>query len=119
LRETTSNTLALARRCRRIIIVNFAGTIAVDDLGIGLAAVGLLNPLLAAFIHVSSELAFILNPARLPRSLTFELRGSMVSGRHRIWIVHIAPSRACVVMMTAAPSPEIACSKPGTAPPVL
>jgi cation transport ATPase len=26
---------------------------------------GLLNPLLAAFIHVSSELAFILNSARL------------------------------------------------------
>ena len=51
----------------RLIIVNFAGTIAVDGLGIGLAAVGLLNPLLAAFIHVFSELAFILNPARLPR----------------------------------------------------
>jgi P-type E1-E2 ATPase len=64
---TVVNTLALARRCRRIIIVNFAGPIAVDGLGIGLAAVGLVNPLLAAFIHVSSELAFILNPARLPR----------------------------------------------------
>ena len=31
----------------------------------GLAAFGLLNPLLAAFIHVASELAFILNSARL------------------------------------------------------
>jgi Cd2+/Zn2+-exporting ATPase/Cu+-exporting ATPase len=31
----------------------------------GLAAVGLLNPLFAAFIHVSSELTFILNSARL------------------------------------------------------
>jgi hypothetical protein len=31
----------------------------------GLAAVGMLNPLFAAFIHVSSELAFILNSARL------------------------------------------------------
>ena len=30
-----------------------------------LAAAGLLNPLLAAFIHVTSELAFILNSARL------------------------------------------------------
>jgi hypothetical protein len=32
---------------------------------VGLAAVGLLNPLLAAFIHVSSELTFILNSTRL------------------------------------------------------
>jgi len=31
----------------------------------GLAAFGLLNPLLAAVIHVSSELVFIMNSARL------------------------------------------------------
>jgi len=37
----------------------------VDALGVGLAAFGLLGPLLAAFIHVASELAFILNSARL------------------------------------------------------
>jgi Cd2+/Zn2+-exporting ATPase/Cu+-exporting ATPase len=60
-----AETLAIARRTRRIIWANFAGTIAVDALGIGLAAVGLLNPLLAAFIHVASELVFILNSARL------------------------------------------------------
>jgi Cd2+/Zn2+-exporting ATPase/Cu+-exporting ATPase len=60
-----SDTLAMARRTRRIIWANFAGTIGVDALGIGLAAFGLLNPLLAAFIHVASELAFILNSARL------------------------------------------------------
>jgi P-type Cu+ transporter len=64
---TLVNTLTLARRCRRIIMVNFVGTIAVDGVGVGLAAVGLLNPLLAAFIHVASELAFILNSARLLR----------------------------------------------------
>jgi len=58
-------TLALARRTRRIIWANFAGTIGVDACGIALAAVGLLNPLLAAFIHVASELTFILNSARL------------------------------------------------------
>jgi Cd2+/Zn2+-exporting ATPase/Cu+-exporting ATPase len=55
----------IARRCRRIILTNFAGTLLVDGAGVGLAAFGLLNPLLAAFIHVSSELAFILNSARL------------------------------------------------------
>jgi Cd2+/Zn2+-exporting ATPase/Cu+-exporting ATPase len=37
----------------------------VDSLGMGLAAVGLLNPLFAAFAHASSELTFILNSARL------------------------------------------------------
>jgi Cd2+/Zn2+-exporting ATPase/Cu+-exporting ATPase len=60
-----TETLAIARWTRRIIWQNFAGTIAVDLVGIGLAAVGLLNPTLAAFIHVSSEMTFILNSARL------------------------------------------------------
>jgi Cd2+/Zn2+-exporting ATPase/Cu+-exporting ATPase len=60
-----TETLSVARRTRRIIWANFAGTIGVDALGIGLAAFGFLNPLLAAFIHVASELTFILNSARL------------------------------------------------------
>jgi Cd2+/Zn2+-exporting ATPase/Cu+-exporting ATPase len=58
-------TLRIARRCRRTIMQNFVGTLAVDSIGVGLAAFGFLNPLLAAFIHVSSELVFILNSARL------------------------------------------------------
>jgi heavy metal translocating P-type ATPase len=63
------NTLRLARRCRGIIMQNFLGTLVVDSIGVGMAALGLLNPLLAAFIHVTSELAFILNSTRLlPRS---------------------------------------------------
>lgn len=57
--------VAVARRTRGIIFQNFAGTIGVDTLGIILAAFGFLNPLLAAGIHVVSELAFILNSARL------------------------------------------------------
>jgi Cd2+/Zn2+-exporting ATPase/Cu+-exporting ATPase len=62
-------TLRMARRVRRTIWQNFAGTLAVDALGIVLAALGMLGPLLAAFIHVTSELTFILNAARLlPRS---------------------------------------------------
>jgi heavy metal translocating P-type ATPase len=63
-----AETLTIARHTRAIIWQNFAGTILVDTVGIGLAAVGLLNPLFAAFIHVSSELAFILNSARLLRA---------------------------------------------------
>ena len=58
-------TVRLARRCRRIIHANFAGTIAVDLTGMALAAAGMLSPILAAVIHVGSELAFILNSARL------------------------------------------------------
>jgi P-type E1-E2 ATPase len=60
-----SELLNIARRCRRIIFFNFAGTLAVDALGVTLAAAGMLSPLLAAVIHVSSEMAFILNSARL------------------------------------------------------
>jgi P-type Cu+ transporter len=58
-------TIQIARRAKRIIAFNFAGTLAVDSVGVGLAAFGFLNPLLAAFIHVASELTFILNSARL------------------------------------------------------
>jgi heavy metal translocating P-type ATPase len=62
-------TLRVARRCRRIIMQNFVGTLVVDSVGVGMAAFGFLNPLLAAFIHVASELSFILNSTRLlPRS---------------------------------------------------
>jgi heavy metal translocating P-type ATPase len=58
-------TLKIAKRCHRIIIANFTGTLVVDGVGVGLAAFGFLDPLLAAFIHVTSEFAFILNSARL------------------------------------------------------
>ena len=64
-----TETLAIARRTRRIIWWNFVGTVGVDMIGIALASVGLLSPTLAAFIHVASEIAFILNSARLlPRT---------------------------------------------------
>jgi heavy metal translocating P-type ATPase len=60
-----AETVRIARRARGIIRFNFAGTLAVDAVGVGLAAFGLLNPMLAALIHVTSEMAFILNSARL------------------------------------------------------
>ena len=63
--RTVAETLRIARRCRRIIMTNFVGTLLVDCVGVALAALGLLAPLLAAFVHVASELAFILNSARL------------------------------------------------------
>lgn len=73
-------TLRIARQCRRVIMTNFAGTLAVDTVGVGLAAAGLLNPLLAAFIHVASEMAFILNSARLVPSLSGKYRRARAAG---------------------------------------
>jgi cation transport ATPase len=58
-------TLKIARATKAIIMQNFVGTITVDAVGIVLAAIGLLNPLFAAFIHVASELTFILNSTRM------------------------------------------------------
>jgi len=58
-------TIVLARRTRSIIWQNFAGTLFIDAIGMALAAIGVLGPLLAAFVHVTSELMFILNSARL------------------------------------------------------
>lgn len=58
-------TLVIAQRTRKIIWANFIGTIVVDVIGVALAALGVLNPLGAAFIHVASEMAFILSSARL------------------------------------------------------
>jgi heavy metal translocating P-type ATPase len=63
--RTVAETLRIARQCHRIIMTNFVGTLLVDCVGVGLAAFGLLAPVLAAFVHVASELAFILNSARL------------------------------------------------------
>jgi Cd2+/Zn2+-exporting ATPase/Cu+-exporting ATPase len=58
-------TLKIARWTKRIIMQNFTGTLIVDGIGVLLAAFGMLHPLLAAFIHVGSELMFITNSARL------------------------------------------------------
>ncbi|MBO0695617.1 MAG: cation-translocating P-type ATPase [Verrucomicrobia bacterium] len=59
--------LAISKRCYGVIMFNFWGTIAVDTAGIVLAFFGLLAPIIAALIHVGSELGFILNSARLFR----------------------------------------------------
>jgi P-type Cu+ transporter len=59
--------LRISKRCHYVIMFNFWGTIVVDTAGIALAFVGLLAPIIAALIHVGSELGFILNSARLFR----------------------------------------------------
>jgi heavy metal translocating P-type ATPase len=80
------DTVRIARRAQGIIRFNFVGTLAVDAVGVALASVGLLNPLLAAFIHVASELTFILNsarllpgPARTPRRLEAQRASTTVA----------------------------------------
>lgn len=77
--------LEIARWTRRIIWQNFAGTIAIDAVGIILAAVGLLSPASAAFVHVASETAFILNSARLlPRTRRrSEVAGSQAAAEEK------------------------------------
>ncbi len=55
----------IARQCRSIIYANFVGTLVIDALGMVLAFFGMLSPLLAAFVHVGSELLFLANSARL------------------------------------------------------
>jgi Cd2+/Zn2+-exporting ATPase/Cu+-exporting ATPase len=58
-------TLRLARRTHAIILQNVVGTVIVDGVGIALAAIGVVTPVIAAAIHVTSALVFILNSARL------------------------------------------------------
>jgi P-type Cu+ transporter len=57
--------LKTSRQSLFAIKQNFFGTLFVDGLGFILAFVGIINPLLAALIHVSSELVFMTNSARL------------------------------------------------------
>jgi heavy metal translocating P-type ATPase len=65
--ERIAEVAKLSKKAYRTIMTNFYGTVSVDGVGVALAAMGLLNPLLAAVIHVTSELIFILNSARLIR----------------------------------------------------
>ncbi len=57
----------LSKKAYRTIMTNFYGTVAVDGIGVTLAFLGFLSPLIAAGIHVVSESIFILNSARLIR----------------------------------------------------
>ena len=57
----------MSKGAYRTIMQNFYGTVSVDGLGVILAFLGFLNPLLAALIHVTSEFAFIMNSTRLIR----------------------------------------------------
>jgi Cd2+/Zn2+-exporting ATPase/Cu+-exporting ATPase len=57
--------LKVSKKAYRTIMQNFYGTLTVDGVGVTLAFLGLLSPLLAAGIHVASEFAFISNSARL------------------------------------------------------
>jgi heavy metal translocating P-type ATPase len=68
------DTLNTARRCRRVIYFNLVGTIVVDAVGMLCAGFGLLNPMLAALVHVGSELAFMANSARLFPMFSFGRR---------------------------------------------
>jgi heavy metal translocating P-type ATPase len=59
--------IRMSKGAYRTIMQNFYGTISVDGLGVILAFLGFLNPLLAALVHVVSEFIFIMNSAKLIR----------------------------------------------------
>ncbi len=54
-----------SRQALSAIQQNFFGTVCVDGFGFVLAFIGSINPIIAAFIHISSELVFMINSARL------------------------------------------------------
>jgi P-type Cu+ transporter len=58
-------TVQIARQCQRVIYFNVWATLTVDAVGMALAMMGMLNPMLAAFIHVGSEVVLLLNSARM------------------------------------------------------
>jgi heavy metal translocating P-type ATPase len=60
-----ADTIVVARQWRRVVAINFIGTVLVDAAGIVLAFAGMLSPLAAAFIHIGSEVFFLANSARL------------------------------------------------------
>jgi cation transport ATPase len=60
-----AGTIRLSKKAYHTIMENFYGTIIIDGIGVTLAFLGFLNPLLAAVIHTTSELVFIANSARL------------------------------------------------------
>jgi P-type E1-E2 ATPase len=65
--QKISYLLRSSRKAYRTIMQNFYGTLSVDGVGVALAFLGFLNPLLAAGIHVASEMIFISNSAKLIR----------------------------------------------------
>ncbi len=65
--EKIPDLLDLSKSAYWTIMGNFYGTISIDAIGVALAFLGFLNPLVAALIHTGSELAFIANSARLMR----------------------------------------------------
>jgi len=92
-----AETVHLARRTRRIIWFNFAGTVIVDVLGIAAAMAGLIGPVEASIVHTGSELAFILNSARLVPGRTM-LAGARSVGTT---LVQWRPGRAVSTNKTA------------------
>jgi len=61
-------TIKISKSTRAVITQNFVGTIVTDLFGIVLAAMGYINPILAAGFHGIWDIVFILNSSRL---LTF------------------------------------------------
>ncbi|WMT88212.1 cation-translocating P-type ATPase [Pelagibacterium sp. 26DY04] len=98
--ERFAETVKIARRARGIIFFNFAGTVVIDVLGIIAVMLGFVGPVAAVLIHVGSELAFILNSARLlsfskkENSFDFDLAHLPASGPRLVMGSHHHEHRA-------------------------
>jgi Cd2+/Zn2+-exporting ATPase/Cu+-exporting ATPase len=74
-----AETLKLAHWTNRIIWQNFAGTILIGLVGIALAFLRVIGPIIAVQIHTFSELLFILNSTRVMVSVGSDLRSILDS----------------------------------------
>jgi P-type Cu+ transporter len=71
------NSITLARRTMRIIRQNLAWAFAFNAIGIPLAAMGMLNPMIAAMAMALSSVAVVSNSLRL-RNIHFDHRGRAI-----------------------------------------
>jgi heavy metal translocating P-type ATPase len=73
--------IELARRTRQVIRWNLIWAFGYNTVGIGLAAVGWLNPALAAFLMVASSALVTMNSLRLSQPFAIALDEELAAGR--------------------------------------
>ncbi len=88
-------TYELARRTRRVIGQNFAWTLAYNTIGVALAAMGFLNPILAALAMVGSSLWVVGNSLRLAGAALMPLPEAAPSEERSLVNQAVESSAAC------------------------
>ena len=78
--------IELARRTRRVIRWNLIWAFGYNSLGVAFAALGWLNPALAAFLMVASSALVTVNSLRLSQPFEIALDGCGIPARSRRWL---------------------------------